>query len=155
MNSVFVVNGLIDAYLVLISSPTYLLIDDDADDLEIFAIALEEISLTCNYVTAKNGIEALDLFRADDNFLPEFIFIDLNMPFMNGKQFLAEIKSSKKLQHIPAIIYTTSSHRNDIDETKALGAAHYLVKPSSIDYLSKILTKIFDKQPLPFFLHEE
>jgi DNA-binding NarL/FixJ family response regulator len=74
---------------------------------------------------------------------------------MNGKQLLAELKSSKKLQHIPAIIYTTSSHPKDIEETKALGAAHFLVKPSSIDRLTKLLTKIFNKQPLPFFLNEE
>jgi CheY-like chemotaxis protein len=136
-------------------SPTYLLIDDDADDLEIFAIALRDTNIPCHFVTAGNGLEALDLFRNDDDFLPEFVFIDLNMPFMNGKQLLAEIKSSKKLQNIPAIIYTTSSYPNDIEETAALGAAHYLVKPSNIDSLSKILMKIFSKQPLPYFLNEE
>src|SRR5687768_16138579 len=102
-------------------SPTYLLIDDDADDLEIFALALADTRMPCHFVTAGNGIEALDLFHADDNFLPEFVFIDLNMPFMNGKQLLGEIKSSKKLQHIPTIIYTTSSHPDDVEETEKLG----------------------------------
>jgi CheY-like chemotaxis protein len=150
-----IVNGHLDTYLVLMPSLTYLLIDDDADDLETFAIALENASVSCRLVTAKNGQEALDLFRAEDNFLPDFVFIDLNMPFMNGKQLLAELKSSKKLQYIPAIIYTTSSHPKDIEETRTLGAAHFLVKPSSIDRLTKLLTKIFNKQPLPFFLNEE
>ena len=135
-------------------SPTYLLIDDDADDLEIFSLALKDASISCNFITAVNGQEALDLLL-NDNSLPDYIFIDLNMPFMTGKQFLSELKSSKRFQHIPAIIYTTSSHPNDIEETEALGAAHYLVKPSSIDSLSKILLKIFNKQALPFFLNEE
>jgi CheY-like chemotaxis protein len=136
-------------------SHTYLLIDDDEDDLEIFGLALADACITCRLVTATNGLQALDLFLADDTFLPDFIFIDLNMPLMNGKQFLATIKSSTVLRHIPAIIYTTSSHRKDIDETMALGAAHFLVKPTKVACLTKILTKLFDKQPLPFFLNEE
>ena len=136
-------------------SHTYLLIDDDADDLEIFALALADACIECRLVTAKNGLEALDLFLADDTFSPDFIFIDLNMPLMNGKQFLATLKSSMKLQRIPAIIYTTSSHPKDIEETEALGATHFLVKPTSIGDLTKILTKILDQKSLPFFLNEE
>jgi CheY-like chemotaxis protein len=135
-------------------SPTYLLIDDDADDLEIFGLALQDTRLEYHFVTAGNALEALDLFR-DAHFLPAYIFLDLNMPMKTGKEFLTEIKSSEKLRHIPVIIYTTSSHPNDVGETERLGAAHYLVKPSSIDSLTRILVKLFNKQPLPYFLTEE
>jgi len=134
--------------------PTYLLVDDDVDDLEIFALAMEDICVPSQLITAQNGLAALSLFSDNPGFSPDFIFIDLNMPLMNGKQFLAAIKAMNDLKST-IIIYTTSSHPRDIKETESLGASHYLVKPSNIDKLSKILHKIFSKQPLPYLLHQE
>ncbi|MDP9230217.1 MAG: response regulator, partial [Bacteroidota bacterium] len=64
-------------------------------------------------------------------------------------------KKNPRLSHIPVIIYTTSSHRKDIEETKQLGAAHFLIKPSSIASLTQILSGIFQQQSLPFSLNQE
>lgn len=133
---------------------TCLLIDDDPDDLEIFSLALEDVEFPCHCITARNGVDALNILNANQSLVPTFIFIDLNMPFLNGKRCLEEIKKIKRLVEVPAIIYTTSSLAEDVKETSALGAAHYIVKPSSIATLSSILSKIFRNQSLPFLLSE-
>ncbi|HEY3429812.1 MAG TPA: response regulator [Cyclobacteriaceae bacterium] len=134
---------------------TCLLIDDDIDDREIFALALEDLGLNCSFLTAKNGVDALTLLRSNQSLIPEFIFIDLNMPLLNGKLCLSEIKKIERLHQVPAIIYTTSSHERDIQETRELGALHYLVKPASITTLADYLLKLFKNEPLPFLLKEE
>jgi CheY-like chemotaxis protein len=129
------------------------LIDDDEDDREIFSIALQDADLTITLHTAINGKDALDKLNAQSDFNPDIIFLDLNMPLMGGKQFLQEIKNNPSLSRIPVIIYTTSSNPRDIEETRKLGAGHYLVKPSNIDLLSKILTRLLRKEELPFTIN--
>ncbi len=132
-----------------------LLIDDDADDREIFGIALEDVDKACKCITAVNGIDAFEKLNDDKTFIPDFIFLDLNMPLMGGKEFLREIKKTPCLSHVPVIIYTTSSYQKDIEETKLLGAAHFLVKPSNINRLTQILSGLFQKQLLSFSLNQE
>ena len=108
-----------------------LLIDDDSDDQHVFAEALSEIDDSINLFTASNGLEALEALRQTTSRLPDLIFLDLNMPKMNGKQFLKEIKSEPNLQDIPVVIYTTSSANADKEETLDLGAISFIVKPDS------------------------
>lgn len=112
-----------------------MIVDDDVDDIEFFCEALNEIDSTVQYLTALNGVDALNKLRNNNEALPNFIFLDLNMPRMDGKQLLKELKSDFLLKEIPTIIYSTSSMQNDIDETKALGAKHFLTKPSSFKKL--------------------
>ncbi|WP_462255352.1 response regulator, partial [Ferruginibacter sp.] len=70
---------------------------------------------------------------------------DLNMPRMNGKQCLAEIKKDRTLQNIPVIIYSTSSDKKDIEETMQLGAVFFFQKPSRFDELSQALYQIINR----------
>lgn len=133
-------------------SLTCLLIDDDPDDREIFSIALEEADKTCEYVTATSAAEALALLKSDPSFVPDFIFLDLNMPLVDGKECLRELKEIPHLKKTPIIIYTTSSYEKDVDDTKQLGATHYLAKPFSIATLAESLKSILKRQHLPFFL---
>ena len=124
------------------SNCTIFLIDDDTDDQEIFALALAEIDNSFTCVTAKNGFEAIDKLTQTP-FRPDYIFLDLNMPRMNGKQCLLEIKKQRKLTDIPVVIYTTSSERRDKDETIAMGAAAFITKPPQLGDLIHSLKKIF------------
>ncbi|QHV97363.1 response regulator [Spirosoma endbachense] len=122
---------------------TCLLIDDDEDDQEIFLLALRKLdsSIACSFVD--DGAEALRKLRQDETFVPQYIFLDLNMPGMNGKQCLTEIKKIAHLQHALIFIYSTSSEAKDILETKQLGADGFITKPAQvsdlIDELSKLL----------------
>ena len=117
------------------------LVDDDSDDLKIFALAMEEVDSSIQCVTATNGVEALEKLR-DEEFIPDVIFLDLNMPRMNGKQCLIEMKKIDRLKDVPVIMYSTSSDRRDVEETLHLGAAHFLTKPSNISALTKSLTEL-------------
>ncbi|HEY0047074.1 MAG TPA: response regulator, partial [Flavobacterium sp.] len=74
--------------------------------------------------------------------LPDFIFLDLNMPEKGGKECLVEIRKHSKLKEIPVIIYSTSSSKKDIDDTYELGANLYITKPNSFTELRKAVRKI-------------
>jgi CheY-like chemotaxis protein len=121
-----------------------LVVDDDIDDLLFFRDALAEIDPEIRCVTANNGIEAL---RQLDNLQvrPDYIFLDLNMPKMNGKQCLMHIKNSPLFQSIPVIIYSTSRLQDDMDEVRALGAAAFLVKPNKFQQLKMEIADILAK----------
>ncbi|HMI79410.1 MAG TPA: response regulator [Ferruginibacter sp.] len=123
---------------------TFFIVDDDPDDQELFIEALQEIDESCKCITAFDGEEALEKLN-DGMPQPDFIFLDLNMPRMNGKQFLAEIKNNEKIKDIPVIIYSTSSDKKDMQETSELGAVHFLQKPNRFEELSKALGEIIRK----------
>lgn len=116
-----------------------LLVDDDADDQYVFRDALQTVDSSVVVDTAVDGIDALQKL-AENKTAPQLIFLDLNMPRMNGKSFLKEIKASQHLQSIPVIVYSTSSNPSDIEETKALGAKDFITKPNSYNELCEVLT---------------
>ena len=118
------------------------LVDDDIDDQQIFAEALSELDDSINLLTAFSGLEALDTLRESTSRLPDLIFLDLNMPKMNGKQFLKEMKSNSTLANIPVVIYTTSSAKTDKDETLELGAQGFIVKPDSYGAVCQAIRSI-------------
>lgn len=122
------------------------LIDDDHEDQEIFSLALNAIDEDIDCVTASDGVDALDKLRIDRGFTPHFIFLDLNMVRMNGRECLKEIKKIPHLINIPVIIYSTSAAQKDITETKLLGATDYIVKPPSISILTKRLEQVLRKE---------
>lgn len=119
------------------------LIDDDADDQEIFALVLKSVNPAITCITAKDGFEAISRLTEEKTFNPDYIFLDLNMPRMDGKECLREIKKIDRLKGIPVIIYSTSSAQKDILETRALGASDYLEKQSSIVELRNRLACFF------------
>lgn len=121
-----------------------LLIDDDIDDRMIFGEVLKELAPEITYHEAINGEDALHKLTGE--LAPDIIFLDLNMPRVDGKQFLAEIRQQEHLRHIPVIIYTTSSHDSDKRETNALGASYFLTKPNSLHELTHILTSILQRK---------
>jgi len=128
-----------------------LVIDDDADDRDFFEIALEDCGHAYQLTPLSSGIRALELLK-DTNIAPDFIFLDLNMPLLSGKECLQSIRGVEHLQHIPVIIYSTSSYYKDIEETQQLGATFFLTKSADIDSLSRILGEIFTGKQLPFVL---
>jgi len=114
---------------------TFFIVDDDVDDQEIFVSAVQEIDKSIKCITSSDCEEALRILKTELTQLPDYIFLDLNMPRINGRQCLAELKKEVKLRHIPVIIYSTSSLKKDIEETARLGADHFLIKPNKFDEL--------------------
>jgi CheY-like chemotaxis protein len=121
-----------------------LLVDDDIDDQELFgeAMSIIDSAAVCHF--ASDGEEGLQLLQENAKDV-QLIFLDLNMPKMNGKQFLGIIKQQTALQNIPVVIFTTSLREKDGIETAALGAAHFMTKPSSFGELVKQLEGVLEK----------
>lgn len=117
---------------------TLLLVDDDPDDQEFFKLALKAVRKEVRFAAVDNGQEALDqLTRRQCT--PDLIFLDMNMPMMNGLTFLKKIKEITTLKHIPVIIYSTSNESHEIDTAKSMGAVDYVIKPSRFVQLCQVL----------------
>jgi CheY-like chemotaxis protein len=121
---------------------TWFLIDDDPDDQEIFLLTLEKVNMPIDCVVVKDGIEALRKLK-DGAFTPDCIMLDLNMPIIDGRQCLSEIKKIERLNAIPVYIYSTSSESTLKKELKQQGATGYIEKPSSISDLGEIMKKLY------------
>lgn len=124
---------------------TLFLIDDDFDDQDNFLVSIREIDPTIECITAKDGQEALEYIHQHENFMPDFIFLDLNMPVMNGTAFLARLSTMQKFRKVPLYIYTTSTSIKDKEETMSQGAAGFIVKPNSISKLKEVLSELILK----------
>lgn len=121
------------------------IIDDDLEDQEIFVEAVKDVDSTVQVFTAENGDDAFEQLQQNVIVLPDLIFLDMNMPKLNGKQVLKELKSIKSLKSIPVIMYSTSFAPGDVDEVHKLGAAHHLLKPARFDQLCRELKSILAK----------
>ena len=123
-------------------TPVSYIDDDAADDQQFLIEALTENNPSAQCLTAFNGQEALTYLKQNDILLPDAIFLDLNMPRFTGKQCLMELKRTPSLQHIPVIIYSTTSDKREIGDAVKMGASHFLVKKSSFKELSEELLVI-------------
>lgn len=115
-----------------------LLIEDDAIEVMKFNRVLSTLNLKHKIMEANNGEEALTILNVKE-VIPDIIVLDLNMPKINGIEFLSILKADEYLKYIPAIILTTSNNRKDILECYKIGIAGYLLKPLRYeDYVDRI-----------------
>jgi CheY-like chemotaxis protein len=119
-----------------------LIIDDDSEDCELFQEAVSEVDRLIKCVSAKDGKEAVHLMNNGLPVMPDYIFLDINMPVMNGKECLVEIKKNPKLKNIPVIMYSTTSDTNEIRSYYSLGAHDFLIKPHNFKKLVEALSSI-------------
>ncbi|NJB36313.1 MULTISPECIES: response regulator [Flavobacteriaceae] len=114
-----------------------LFIEDDMIECMKMQRAVSKLTNKHNIIEAKNGEEALNVLKGGD--LPDVIFLDLNMPRMNGIEFLTILKKDEKLRYLPTVILTTSENRADLLECFKIGIAGYIIKPLKYeDYEEKI-----------------
>ena len=120
------------------------LVDDDPDDQDIFQEALKAIDTSIVCYFAHDGKEAIDKLQ-DALFLPDMLFLDLNMPVMNGKDCLKALKSHSDLKHIPVVIYSTASADKERAACMELGASDFISKPPQFNSLVQTLTATLKK----------
>ena len=118
-----------------------LLADDDKDDRFFFAKALQEISIATHLKTVTDGEKLMEYLSKNSEHLPDVLFLDLNMPRKNGAECLVEIKSKKKLQQLPVVIYSTSLIDAVADVLYQKGA-HYYLRKRDLNELASILQYI-------------
>lgn len=119
-----------------------LLVDDDADDRELFCEAIAEIAPETTCYTAVNGKKALAMLDNKVLDTPDIIFLDVNMPIMTGWECLKILKEKEEYKNIPVIIYSTTSRSNDVDRALQLGALNFYTKPADYKDLKKGLQKL-------------
>ena len=95
-----------------------LLVDDDLDDQEVFLMTLEKINKNIKCLIANNGAEALLLLTTQNSFVPDYIFLDVNMPKMNGIECLKNIKSLTHLNNCKIFMYSTTSETSVLETSK-------------------------------------
>ncbi|MGN6638543.1 MAG: response regulator [Mucilaginibacter sp.] len=111
-----------------------LLVEDDELDVISVQRSLKKLGDDYELITAYNGIEALNILRGKNgkqplDLLPDLILLDINMPKMNGIEFLRVLRSDDDLKHIRVFVMTTSGEEHDRKEMVELGISGYLIKP--------------------------
>jgi CheY-like chemotaxis protein len=120
-----------------------LLADDDEDDRFLFGEALKDVNPCTSLKTVNDGDKLMKYLGSVDGVHPDIIFLDINMPCKTGKECLKEIRSNKELDDVPVVMFSTSNHEKDIDETFKNGANLYVAKPVFFNDEVNILRKIF------------
>lgn len=119
-----------------------LLIEDDMVDVMSVEKALVKLKLNHPLQVAGNGEEALELLRNGNADVPSLILLDLNMPRMNGLEFLKTVKADRKLRRIPVVVLTTSGEEDGLRDCFELGVAGYMKKPVGFDRFVEIIRTI-------------
>jgi CheY-like chemotaxis protein len=112
-----------------------LLVEDNQDDVLLTRHAFSKMPFAVEFQIAPNGLEALKLLRASGRSnaeLPDLILLDLNMPCMDGRQLLAELKGDERFRPIPAVVLSTSAADEDVQNVYRRHASAYMIKPISL-----------------------
>lgn len=119
-----------------------LVVDDDEDDCELFCDAVSQIDSSVKCSVALSGHHAIKMLRADCK--PDYIFLDLNMPVIDGRKCMDEISKIESVKDVPVAIYTTSKRSSDKEEMKDLGAVHFITKPTSLSELCSEISYVLE-----------
>ena len=119
-----------------------LLIEDDKIEQMKLQRVTSKFDMNLEIATAENGEQALEILSTLEEV--NLIVLDLNMPRMNGLEFLTELRKNEKWKYVPVIILTTSSHEEDIQRSYRLGISGYLVKPLRYEDYSSLVSAMFN-----------
>lgn len=140
---------------------TIIMADDDEDDRLLAQDAMQASGANCLCHTVNDGQELLDYLRCEGKYadndvadLPSVILLDLNMPILDGRETLKQLKSDPHLSKIPVVILSTSNDELDINSSYSLGASSYMVKPNNfgslVDLMSCFNNYWFDFATIPY-----
>lgn len=117
-----------------------LLVEDNPGDVELLNEVLSQSKVRLHLDIVDDGVEALSLLRrcSSDDTLPNLILLDLNMPRVDGRDFLRAIKQEAAWSHIPIVVLTSSDAESDIARSYSDGASCYVTKPVSLEGLRQI-----------------
>ena len=125
-----------------------LLVEDDLGDVALMENAFEDHQIRSELNHVADGVEALAYLRREDRYQdaprPDLFLLDLNMPRVDGRQVLNEIKADDDLKAIPVIVFTTSATTSDIASSYHARANAYVTKPMDLDEFDRVLAKIRD-----------
>lgn len=129
--------------LTMVKLLNILFIEDDFIESMKFKRVLKTLELNHRIIEAGNGEEALSILIGKE-IIPDIILLDLNMPKLNGLEFLRILKNDEKLRYLPTVIFTTSNNHRDILECYRIGIAGYILKPLKYEDYQVIVEKTLD-----------
>ena len=121
--------------------PFILYVDDDPDDRELFGEALARCGAHYDLITAEDGFEALKILGSGEK--PSCLYVDVNMPGIDGIELLKIIKADSQYAALPVFIFSTAVHPKRIEEARGLGAMDVIIKPTSFQELIDHLQSSF------------
>jgi CheY-like chemotaxis protein len=119
---------------------TILYVDDDEDDREFLTEAIKNVNAEVEVILAENGLEAMDYLneaKQKQTQLPCLIVLDINMPYLDGRETFTRIQNDSALRSVPVIMFSSSQKPHDKTHFNSLGV-EYFTKPTNISYLSSI-----------------
>ena len=116
-----------------------LLADDDTDDCKFFKEALKKLPIPTHLTIVNDGEQLMTYLFKKSDYLPDAIFLDINMPRKNGLECLCEIKKNKALKNLPVVMFSTSNSQDKINMLFKTGADVYVRKPSDFSQLVQII----------------
>jgi CheY-like chemotaxis protein len=125
-----------------------LLVEDDEDDIFLFTKALETLSGGIILDVTHNGVEALEYLTRNVHEKPQLIFLDINMPLMNGIECLKKIRQHPSLHDLQVVVLTTSNSEKDRQECHNMAAA-FFIKPPNVKGLVDTLSQVLSRRARP------
>ncbi len=125
---------------------TVLLVEDNQDDIELTLEALHDSKVRMNIDTVSDGLSAMAYLRREGKYAdkprPDLVLLDLNLPLMDGREVLKEMRADKELTEIPVVILTTSEDEGDILKAYKLHANCYITKPVDFERFTEIIRQV-------------
>jgi two-component system response regulator len=131
---------------LVFESAVILLVEDDPGDIELTQYTIQKSKIFIDLRVVGDGVEALAFLRQEGKYSgvprPDLILLDLNMPRMDGRTFLAEMRADEELKAIPVVVLTTSQAEEDIIRSYRLGANCYVTKPVGLAEFTRVVNAI-------------
>ncbi len=121
-----------------------LLADDDADDCTLFKEALQELTIQTRFRTEPDGVQLMKRLTNKRWVVPDVLFLDLNMPRLNGYECLKLIKGNDQLKHLPVVIFSTAYDQHTVDRAYEHKANFYIRKPTEFRQLKKVIFQVLN-----------
>ena len=120
-----------------------LYVEDNKHAITFFSRVVNKLG-DYHFVTREDGTSALELLEKQQDFQPEMILLDINLPGMNGFEILQQLRQKSSFKHVPVIMFTSSDDQSDIKKSYEYGANAYIIKPDSLHTLKEVLEVTFN-----------
>ncbi|MDP2315475.1 MAG: response regulator [Pseudomonadota bacterium] len=126
-------------------SASFLVVDDNEDDIELLRIAMRRCGSACGISVATNGADAIRRLGPGGDDRPDLVLLDWKMPGVSGAEVLRAIRENPAMRGLPVLVFSSSSAPDDIRAAHALGATGYLPKPADMSEYLRLAQALDDR----------